>query len=144
MTNTLHTLEQLHQLRRRQLDEMSRDFSHHQQQQQRLKTTLDTLTRLATELPVTTSPSPGQLCNQVNYQRTLQRVIDGQTQAHALAQSETRRLQGKLLLARKKLQGLESLLGQHREQQQETLRRKEQQVTDALAAQHVRHPMMGG
>ncbi|MEN3753014.1 hypothetical protein ABC733_10895 [Mangrovibacter sp. SLW1] len=37
MSNTLHTLEQLHLLRRRQLDEMSRDFSRHQQQQQRLK-----------------------------------------------------------------------------------------------------------
>lgn len=142
MANTLHTLEQLHLLRRRQLDEMSRDFSRHQQQQQRLKKTLDTLTGLATELPVITSPSPSQLCNQVNYQRTLQRVIDGQTQAHALAQAEARRLQGNLLLARKKHQGLENLLNRQREQQQETLRRKEQQATDALAAQQIRQRIM--
>ncbi|WP_226572857.1 flagellar export protein FliJ [Mangrovibacter yixingensis] len=142
MSNTLHTLEQLHLLRRRQLDEMSRDFSRHQQQQQRLKKTLDTLTGLATELPVITSPSPSQLCNQVNYQRTLQRVIDGQTQAHALAQAEARRLQGNLLLARKKHQGLENLLNRQREQQQETLRRKEQQATDALAAQQIRQRIM--
>lgn len=142
MANTLHTLEQLHLLRRRQLDEMSRDFSRHQQQQQRLKKTLDTLTGLATELPAITSPSPSQLCNQVNYQRTLQRVIDGQTQAHALAQAEARRLQGNLLLARKKHQGLENLLNRQREQQQETLRRKEQQATDALAAQQIRQRIM--
>ncbi|MEN3753013.1 flagellar FliJ family protein [Mangrovibacter sp. SLW1] len=93
-------------------------------------------------MPVITSPSPSQLCNQVNYQRTLQRVIDGQTQAHALAQAEARRLQGNLLLARKKHQGLENLLNRQREQQQETLRRKEQQATDALAAQQIRQRIM--
>ena len=135
MSKLITTLEQLHLLRNRAVNDLSARLASQQQLCQRLEKNIHALTSL---VPGPVEALPGgatMLCNQSVYKRQIQRVIDWQKQEQALANVEAQKLQGNLLAESRREKSLELVLASRREAQRLEQERRDQKTTDAVSAQ---------
>lgn len=135
MSKLLSTLEQLHRMRARAVDDLSRKLASQKQLCQRFENNIDALHRLANGIPTPTDTSAALMFNQASYKRNIQRVIDWQKQEQALADIEARSIQGNLLTEAKREKSLGMVLDDKRAERQRDRNRREQKMTDAVSAQ---------
>lgn len=135
MSKLLSTLEQLHRMRARAVDDLSRKLASQKQLCQRFENNIDALHRLANGIPTPTDTSAALMFNQASYKRNIQRVIDWQKQEQALADIEARSIQGNLLSEAKREKSLGMVLDDKRAERQRDRDRREQKMTDAVSAQ---------
>lgn len=135
MSKLISTLEQLHLLRSRTVDDLSTKLASQNQVCQRYENNIATLTSLATELATPNDSSALMMSNQSKYKHNIQRVIDWQKQEQALAQLEAKKLQGTLLAESRREKSLELVLEAKRADRQAEYSRREQKMTDSLSAQ---------
>src|SRR5690606_4777942 len=102
MKKIIHTLEQLHQMRNRAVQDLSVKLASQQQLCQRLEKNIHALSNLVTSTVQEIQGSAVMLSNQSVYKRHIQRVIDWQKQEQALASVEAQKLQGNLLAESRK------------------------------------------
>ena len=135
MSKLISTLEQLHLLRSRAVDDLSSKLASQNQLCQRFEKNIATLTSLATELATNQGCNAAMMINQSKYKHNIQRVIDWQKQEQALAQLEAQKLQGNLLCESRREKSLELVLDAKRADIKAEHLRREQKTTDALSAQ---------
>lgn len=135
MKKIITTLEQLHQMRNRAVQDLSTRLASQQQLCQRLEKNIHALSNLASSPVQTSSGGATMLCNQSVYKRHIQRVIDWQKQEQALASVEAEKLQGNLLAESRKEKSLELVLAERRNEQRLAQARRDQKTTDAMSAQ---------
>lgn len=135
MKKIITTLEQLHLLRNRAVQDLSARLASQQQLCQRLEKNIHALSNLATSPIQEMAGGATMLCNQSVYKRHIQRVIDWQKQEQALASVEAQKLQGNLLAASRREKSLERVLDERRSAQRLANERREQKTTDAISAQ---------
>ncbi|MEO3989858.1 flagellar export protein FliJ [Pseudocitrobacter cyperus] len=135
MNKLISTLEQLHLLRSRAVDDLSSQLASQNQICQRFEKNIATLTSLAGELATTQGGSAAMMFNQAKYKHNIQRVIDWQKQEQALAQLEAQKLQGNLLSESRREKSLELVLDAKRVDRQTAQLRREQKTTDSLSTQ---------
>ncbi|MBS0053972.1 flagellar export protein FliJ [Yersinia sp. Marseille-Q3913] len=134
------TLQQLQQLRQRALNQATSQLAQQKRLCQRYQNNINALTSL-TRFPSTTDletpPTFGalQMVNNAHYKRHIQRVIDWQKQEQILADIEADKLQVQL----QRQACREKIVAVVLEQQQQFCQleqgRREQKITDSLAAQ---------
>lgn len=134
MKKIITTLEQLHLMRNRAVQDLSARLASQQQLCQRLEKNIHALSNLVTS-PLQEMAGATQLCNQSVYKRHIQRVIDWQKQEQALASVEAQKLQGNLLAESRKEKSLELVLAERRNAQRLANERRDQKTTDAISAQ---------
>ncbi|MEH0888049.1 flagellar export protein FliJ [Enterobacter sp. UNJFSC 003] len=135
MKKIINTLEQLHLMRNRSVQDLSAKLATQQQLCQRLDKNIHALTTLVTSQAEALSGGATMLCNQSVYKRHIQRVIDWQKQEQALANVEAQKLQSNLLAESRKEKSLEWVLAERRSAQRLANERRDQKTTDALSAQ---------
>ncbi|UGS41836.1 flagellar export protein FliJ [Pseudocitrobacter corydidari] len=135
MSKLISTLEHLHLLRSRKVEDLSTKLASQNQVCQRFEKNITTLTSLATGLATPQSGSAVMMFNQSKYKHNIQRVIDWQKQEQALAQLEAQKLQGNLLSESRREKSLEQVLDAKRADRQTAQIRHEQKTTDSLSAQ---------
>ncbi|CAD5351694.1 MULTISPECIES: flagellar export protein FliJ [Enterobacter] len=135
MSKLITTLEQLHLLRNRAVNDLSARLASQQQLCQRLEKNIDALTHLANNSVQEMQGSATLLCNQSGYKRHIQRVIDWQKQEQALAHVEAQKLQGNLLAESRREKSLEVVLESRRKEHRLAQERRDQKTTDAVSAQ---------
>jgi len=135
MSKLISTLEQLHLLRSRAVDDLSSRLASQNQLCQRFEKNIAALTSLATELSTSGDGSAAMMFNQSKYKHNIQRVIDWQKQEQALAQLEAQKLQGNLLSESRREKSLELVLDAKRADIQTAHLRRDQKITDSLSAQ---------
>ncbi|MTH46151.1 flagellar export protein FliJ [Intestinirhabdus alba] len=135
MSKLISTLEQLHLLRARAVDDLSSQLASQNQRCQRFEKNIDALSALAAGLGSQSGSSAAMMINQSKYKHNIQRIIDWQKQEQALANLEAQKLQGNLLAEAKREKSLELVLDARRADRQADLSRREQKLTDAVSAQ---------
>lgn len=135
MTKIISTLEQLHLLRTRVVDDLSTKLASQNQLCQRFEKNITALKTLASDLATTHGGSAAMMFNQSKYKHNIQRVIDWQKQEQALAQLEAQKLQGNLLAESRREKSIELVLDAKRADLQAEHARREQKTTDAISAQ---------
>jgi flagellar export protein FliJ len=135
MSKLISTLEQLHRMRSRVVDELSLKLATQKQLCQRFENNISALHSLAEGLSVQTDTIAAMMFNQASYKRNIQRVIDWQKQEQALADIEARSIQGNLLSESRREKSLGLVLDDKRAERQREQDRREQKATDAVSAQ---------
>lgn len=135
MSKLIATLEQLHLLRHRAVDDLSLKLATQKQVCQRFEKNIDALTSLASGLATPTANSAVMMINQSKYKHNIQRVIDWQKQEQALATLEAQKIQGNLLAEAKREKSLELVLDAKRSDRRLEMNRREQKMTDSVSAQ---------
>ncbi|ELW1648209.1 flagellar export protein FliJ [Enterobacter oligotrophicus] len=135
MKKIIYTLEQLHQMRNRAVQDLSVKLASQQQLCQRLEKNIHALSNLVTSTVQEIQGSAVMLSNQSVYKRHIQRVIDWQKQEQALASVEAQKLQGNLLAESRKEKSLEQVLASRRDALRLAQERRDQKITDAMSAQ---------
>lgn len=135
MSKLISTLEQLHLLRHRAVDDLSLKLATQKQICQRFEKNIDALTSLATGLVTQSANSAAMMINQSKYKHNIQRVIDWQKQEQALAHLEAQKIQGNLLAESRREKSLELVLEAKRSDRQMEMNRREQKMTDSISAQ---------
>ena len=135
MSKLISTLEQLHLMRTRAVDDLSMKLASQKQVCQRFEKNIDALTSLASGLAAQSVNSAAMMINQSKYKQNIQRVIEWQKQEQALADLEARKIQGHLLVEAKREKSLELVLDAKRSDRQMEINRREQKMTDSISAQ---------
>jgi len=135
MSKLISTLEQLHRMRTRAVDDLSLKLASQKQLCQRFEKNIAALNNLANGMATPTDTSAALMFNQASYKRNIQRVIDWQKQEQALADIEARTIQGHLLTEAKREKSLGMVLDDKRAERQRDRDRREQKMTDAVSAQ---------
>lgn len=135
MSKLISTLEQLHLLRHRAVDDLSLKLATQKQVCQRCEKNIDALTSLATGLVTQSANSAAMMINQSKYKHNIQRVIDWQKQEQALAHLEAQKIQGNLLAESRREKSLELVLEAKRSDRRMEMNRREQKMTDSISAQ---------
>ncbi|MGL5242847.1 MAG: flagellar export protein FliJ [Kluyvera ascorbata] len=135
MSKLISTLEQLHLMRTRAVDDLSAKLASQKQVCQRFEKNIDALTSLASGLASQSVNSAVMMINQSKYKHNIQCVIDWQKQEQALATLEANKIQGNLLAEAKREKSLELVLDAKRSDRRMELNRREQKMTDAVSAQ---------
>lgn len=135
MSKLISTLEQLHLLRHRAVDDLSLKLATQKQVCQRFEKNIDALTSLATGLVTQSANSAAMMINQSKYKHNIQRVIDWQKQEQALAHLEAQKIQGYLLAESRREKSLELVLEAKRSDRRMEMNRREQKMTDSISAQ---------
>ncbi|HDS9360350.1 TPA: flagellar export protein FliJ [Enterobacter cancerogenus] len=135
MSKLINTLEQLHLLRNRAVQDLSARLASQQQLCQRLEKNIHALSNLVNNTVQELQGGATMLCNQSVYKRHIQRVIDWQKQEQALASVEAQKLQGNLLAESRREKSLELVLASRREDLRLEQERRDQKTTDAVSAQ---------
>jgi flagellar export protein FliJ len=135
MRKLIYTLEQLHLLRNRAVQDLSARLASQQQLCQRLEKNIHALSNLVNNTVQELQGGATMLCNQSVYKRHIQRVIDWQKQEQALASVEAQKLQGNLLAESRREKSLELVLASRREDLRVEQERRDQKTTDAVSAQ---------
>jgi len=135
MSKLILTLEQLHLLRHRAVEELSQQLSSQRQLCGRFEKNISALRSLACDVSEAAGTSAALLTNHSGYKRNLQRVIDWQKQEQALAMLEAQKLQGALLQEAKREKSLELVLDDRKRQRVIDGNRRDQKNTDAVSAQ---------
>jgi flagellar export protein FliJ len=135
MSKLISTLEQLHLLRHRAVDDLSLKLATQKQVCQRFEKNIDALTSLATGLVTQSANSAAMMINQSKYKHNIQRVIDWQKQEQALAHLEAQKIQGNLLAESRREKSLELVLDAKRSDRLMEMNRREQKMTDSISAQ---------
>ena len=135
MSKLISTLEQLHLLRHRAVDDLSLKLATQKQVCQRFEKNIDALTSLATGLVTQSANSAAMMINQSKYKHNIQRVIDWQKQEQALAHLEAQKIQGNLLAESRREKSLELVLEAKRSDRRMEMNRREQKMTDSISAQ---------
>lgn len=135
MNKLISTLEQLHLLRHRAVDDLSLKLATQKQVCQRFEKNIDALTSLATGLVTQSANSAAMMINQSKYKHNIQRVIDWQKQEQALAHLEAQKIQGNLLAESRREKSLELVLDAKRSDRLMEMNRREQKMTDSISAQ---------
>ncbi|MCT4701574.1 flagellar export protein FliJ [Enterobacteriaceae bacterium H20N1] len=135
MSKLILTLEQLHLLRHRAVEDLSRQLSSQRQLCQRFEKNISALRSLACGMSEAAGTSAALLTNHSGYKRNLQRVIDWQKQEQALASLEAQKIQGALLEEAKREKSLELVLDERKRQRAMDENRRDQKNTDAVSAQ---------
>jgi len=135
MSKLINTLEQLHLLRNRAVQDLSARLASQQQLCQRLEKNIHALSNLVNNTVQELQGGATMLCNQSVYKRHIQRVIDWQKQEQALASVEAQKLQGNLLAESRREKSLELVLASRREDLRLEQERRDQKTTDAMSAQ---------
>ncbi|BDG85844.1 MULTISPECIES: flagellar export protein FliJ [Citrobacter] len=135
MSKLISTLEQLHLLRTRAVEDLSTKLASQNQLCQRFEKNIDTLTSLAAGLVSQSANSAAMMINQSKYKHNIQRIIDWQKQEQALARLEAQKIQGNLLAEAKREKSIELVLDAKRADRQAEINRREQKMTDSLSAQ---------
>lgn len=91
MSKLISTLEQLHLLRTRAVEDLSTKLASQNQLCQRFEKNIDTLTSLAAGLVSQSANSAAMMINQSKYKHNIQRIIDWQKQEQALARLEAQK-----------------------------------------------------
>lgn len=131
----ISTLEQLHLMRTRAVNDLSMKLASQKQVCQRFEKNINALTTLASDLATLSADSAAMMINQSKYKQNIQRVIDWQKQEQALATLEAQQIQGNLLAEARREKSLERVLDVKRSDRRTELSRREQKVTDSLSAQ---------
>lgn len=135
MSKLISTLEQLHLLRHRAVDDLSLKLATQKQVCQRFEKNIDALTSLATGLVTQSANSAAMMINQSKYKHNIQRVIDWQKQEQALAHLEAQKIQSNLLAESRREKSLELVLDAKRSDRLMEMNRREQKMTDSISAQ---------
>ncbi|HCR3984806.1 TPA: flagellar export protein FliJ [Kluyvera ascorbata] len=135
MNKLISTLEQLHLMRTRAVDDLSSKLASQKQVCQRFEKNIDALTSLASGLAEQSVNSAVMMINQSKYKHNIQRVIDWQKQEQALANLEAQKIQGNLLAEAKREKSLELVLDAKRSDQRMEMSRREQKMTDSVSIQ---------
>ncbi|WP_433638078.1 flagellar export protein FliJ [Kluyvera georgiana] len=135
MNKLISTLEQLHLMRTRAVDDLSSKLASQKQVCQRFEKNIDALTTLASGLAEQSVNSAVMMINQSKYKHNIQRVIDWQKQEQALANLEAQKIQGHLLSEAKREKSLELVLDAKRNDRRMEMNRREQKMTDSVSAQ---------
>jgi flagellar export protein FliJ len=135
MSKLISTLEHLHRMRTRVVEDLSLKLATQKQLCQRFENNIAALHSLTNELPGLTDTTAAMMFNQASYKRNIQRVIDWQKQEQALADIEARTIQSNLLSEAKREKCLERVLDDKRDAHQRHLNRQEQKMTDAVSTQ---------
>lgn len=135
MKKIINTLEQLHLMRNRAVQDLSARLASQQQLCQRLEKNIHALSNLVSTPVTECAGGATMLCNQSGYKRQIQRVIDWQKQEQALANVEAQKLQGHLLAESRREKSLELVLASRRDELRLAQARRDQKTTDALSAQ---------
>lgn len=135
MSKLISTLEQLHLMRTRAVDDLSAKLASQKQVCQRFEKNIDALTSLASGLAEQSVNSAVMMINQSKYKHNIQRVIDWQKQEQALANLEAQKIQGNLLAEAKREKSLELVLDAKRSDQRMEMSRREQKMTDSVSTQ---------
>lgn len=138
MNKLISTLEQLHLMRTRAVDDLSSKLASQKQVCQRFEKNIDaltSLTSLASGLAEQSVNSAVMMINQSKYKHNIQRVIDWQKQEQALANLEAQKIQGNLLAEAKREKSLELVLDAKRSDQRMEMSRREQKMTDSVSTQ---------
>lgn len=91
MSKLISTLEQLHLMRTRAVDDLSLKLASQKQVCQRFEKNIDALTSLASGLAAQTADNAVMMINQSKYKQNIQRVINWQKQEQALASLEEKK-----------------------------------------------------
>lgn len=135
MNKLISTLEQLHLMRTRAVDDLSSKLASQKQVCQRFEKNIDALTSLASGLAEQSASSAVMMINQSKYKLNIQRVIDWQKQEQALANLEAQKIQGNLLAEAKREKSLELVLDAKRSDRRMEMSRREQKMTDSVSTQ---------
>jgi flagellar export protein FliJ len=135
MSKLISTLEQLHLLRHRAVEDLSQQLSSQRQQCQLFEKNIIVLKSLAAGMTEIMGNSATQLINHSGYKRNIQRVIDWQKQEQALAALEVQKIQGALLQEAKREKSLELVLDDRKRELALDRTRRDQKNTDAVSAQ---------
>lgn len=135
MNKLISTLEQLHLMRTRAVDDLSSKLASQKQVCQRFEKNIDALTLLASGLAEQSVNSAVMMINQSKYKHNIQRVIDWQKQEQALANLEAQKIQGNLLAEAKREKSLELVLDAKRSDRRMEMNRREQKMTDSVSTQ---------
>ena len=135
MNKLISTLEQLHLMRTRAVDDLTSKLASQKQVCQRFEKNIDALTTLASGLAEQSVNSAVMMINQSKYKHNIQRVIDWQKQEQALANLEAQKIQGNLLAEAKREKSLELVLDAKRSDRRMEINRREQKMTDSVSAQ---------
>ncbi|HGF0768911.1 TPA: flagellar export protein FliJ [Kluyvera georgiana] len=135
MNKLISTLEQLHLMRTRAVDDLSSKLASQKQVCQRFEKNIDALTSLASGLAEQSVNSAVMMINQSKYKHNIQRVIDWQKQEQALTNLEAQKIQGNLLAEAKREKSLELVLDAKRSDQRMEMSRREQKMTDSVSTQ---------
>lgn len=135
MSKLITTLEQLRTLRKRAVDDLSRELSSQHQLCQRFENNISALSGLASGMSEAAGCSAALMANHSGYKRNIQRVIEWQKQEHALANLEANKLQGELLKEAMREKSLGLVLEERRRAQALDEHRRDQKNTDAVSAQ---------
>ena len=135
MNKLISTLEQLHLMRTRAVDDLSSKLASQKQVCQRFEKNIDALTTLASGLAEQSVNSAVMMINQSKYKHNIQRVIDWQKQEQALANLEAQKIQGNLLAEAKREKSLELVLDAKRSDRRMEINRREQKMTHSVSAQ---------
>lgn len=135
MNKLISTLEQLHLMRTRAVDDLSSKLASQKQVCQRFEKNIDALTSLASGLAEQSVNSAVMMINQSKYKHNIQRVIDWQKQEQALANLEAQKIQGNLLAEAKREKSLELVLDAKRSDRRMEMNRREQKMTDSVSSQ---------
>jgi flagellar export protein FliJ len=135
MSKLISTLEKLHLMRTRAVDDLSLKLATQKQLCQRFEKNIDSLSSLASGMASSNLNSPVMMSNQSTYKHVIQRVIDWQKQEHALANLEAQKMQGTLLDEARREKSLELVLEAKRRDRQQEHNRREQKMTDSISAQ---------
>lgn len=135
MSKSITTLEQLHLMRTRSVDDLSLKLASQKQTCQRFEKNISALTSLASTLAPQHTGSAVMMINQSTYKHNIQRIIDWQKQEQALAHLEAQKIQGNLLSEVKREKSLALVLESKRHDRQQAINRREQKATDAISTQ---------
>ena len=135
MSKLISTLEQLHLLRTRAVEDLSTKLASQNQLCRRFEKNIDTLNSLAAGLVSHSTNSAAMMINQSKYKHNIQRIINWQKQEQALAHLEAQKIQGNLLTEAKREKSIELVLDAKRADRQSEINRREQKMTDSVSAQ---------
>ncbi|MBW1212299.1 flagellar export protein FliJ [Pantoea allii] len=134
MSKLIHTLEQLHLLRHRAVNDLTRKLASQQRLCQRLENNIHALSGLKQSVQ-SSQENAVMLSNQSVYKRNLQRVIDWQKQEQALANVEAQKIQRHLLAEFRREKSIEHVMDARRKTLRQAQDQREQKTTDALSTQ---------
>ncbi|MGC6096672.1 flagellar export protein FliJ [Citrobacter portucalensis] len=135
MSKLISTLEQLHRIRTRAVDDMSLRLASQKQLCRSFEKNIAALSNFADGMATSTYTSAAQMFNQASYKYSIQRVIDWQKQEQALADIEARTIQGHLLNEVRREKSLSIVLDNKRADHQRDSLIREQKMNDAVSAQ---------
>lgn len=134
--NTIKTLEQLHKIRERKVNDLNAELVMQQSKCRHIEQNITTLTALAQGIaPIKVNQHVALMSNQASYKRTIQRVVDWQKQEQALAELEKEKIGKALLAAAKHEKSLALTLDGHKSALYTERARQDQKVMDALSTQ---------